>query len=554
MAQASGPESHPGVLVATGLGLFMIFLDATIVNVALPDIQAEFSAGESGVQWVVAAYSLTMAMFIMSGATFADVRGRRLAYLVGIGIFCAASLGCALAPELLVLNVSRGLQGVGAAVVNVASLALVGAAFADPQAKTRAIGAWTGIAAVGLAIGPSLGGVLTQELGWRWVFAINPIIGIVAVVLTLRLVDESRDPVDHRFDPAGQALFIGGVGALTYVLVQGPQAGWLSPEILGLGAAAVVLVVAFVRVELHSADPMMDVRVFADRVYTAAIVTVVGVLFCVYGTLLIITQYFQNIEGLDPIETGAVMLAMTLPTVILAPVAGRLAARIGGRRPALVGVGSVIAGMTVLAATTGGPIPFTMVGLALVGSAGGLAIAPSTGIAMGSIPPGRSGMASGILSAQRALGSTAGFAIMGTIMAAVVGLTLSADLTDDLPDPTQRAEVVAAVEDAANPEAVASIIGPATGLPDTVTESDELEGAADRAFVAGIRVAMLSGLLVGLVALVVGWRQFPREHGDDGDDEVEVDEATALAVDEAVRRSEASADGGSAESGAADRR
>ncbi len=171
-------------LVATGLGLFMIFLDATIVNVALPDIQNEFDVGEQGIQWVVAAYSLTMGMFMMSAATLSDQRGRRRAYVVGIVLFCVASVGCGLAPDLGVLNLARGLQGVGAAIVNVASLALVSAAFPDPAAKARAIGLWTGIAAIGLAIGPTLGGVLTEGLGWRSIFLINVVVGVVAVVLT----------------------------------------------------------------------------------------------------------------------------------------------------------------------------------------------------------------------------------------------------------------------------------------------------------------------------------------------------------------------------------
>ena len=163
------------VLVATGLGLFMIFVDAMIVNVAIPDIQREFDAGESGIQWVVAAYSLTMAMFMMTGGTVGDHYGRRRAYVGGIVIFCIASIGCALAPGIDFLSVMRGFQGIGAAVVNVASLALVGAAFPDPDKKARAIGIWTGIAAVGLAVGPTLGGILTEHVGWRSIFVFNPV-------------------------------------------------------------------------------------------------------------------------------------------------------------------------------------------------------------------------------------------------------------------------------------------------------------------------------------------------------------------------------------------
>ena len=235
VVETSTTDSRQGtwVLVATGLGLFMIFVDAMIVNVAIPDIQREFDAGESGIQWVVAAYSLTMAMFMMTGGTFGDHYGRRRAYVVGIVIFCVASIGCALAPGIEFLSVMRGFQGIGAAVVNVASLALVGAAFPDPDRKARAIGIWTGIAAVGLAIGPTLGGILTEHVGWRSIFVFNPVIGIIAIFLTYRHVAETRDPASRSFDVPGQLLFIVGIGVLTYALIQGGHDGWGSALILG---------------------------------------------------------------------------------------------------------------------------------------------------------------------------------------------------------------------------------------------------------------------------------------------------------------------------------
>ena len=235
MAAGSGFSSRQKLtLLATSVGLFMIYLDATIVNVALPDIQRDFDAGEQGLQWVVAAYSLTMGMFIMSAATLSDQKGRRKAFIGGMVLFAAASALCGAAPSLGVLNVGRGLQGVGAATVNVASLALVSAAFPDPKAKAKAIGLWTGIASVGLAIGPTLGGVLTESIGWRSIFFVNVIIGAVGVVLVLAFVEESRDPTPRSLDPPGQLLFIVAIGTLTYALIEGPHTGWLSPVILGL--------------------------------------------------------------------------------------------------------------------------------------------------------------------------------------------------------------------------------------------------------------------------------------------------------------------------------
>src|SRR6188474_1495055 len=198
-------------LAATGLGLFMIFLDALIVNVALPSIQRDFSVGEAGLQWVVAAYSLGMAIAIMSAGTLADLHGRRRIYLIGIALFTAASIACGLAPSLGVLNLARAVQGVAAATVNVTSLALVSAAFPDPKQKSWAIGIWTAIASTALAIGPTLGGFLVQRAGWRIIFLVNVPVGLAVLVLTRRFVQESRDERPRTFDLPGQLLFIAAV-------------------------------------------------------------------------------------------------------------------------------------------------------------------------------------------------------------------------------------------------------------------------------------------------------------------------------------------------------
>jgi len=517
-------------LVATSVGLFMIYLDATIVNVALPDIQHDFDAGEQGLQWVVAAYSLTMGMFIMSAATMADRWGRRRVYVAGMVIFSVASAICAAAPSLFVLNLGRGLQGVGAATVNVASLALVSAAFPNPKNKARAIGIWTGIAAVGLAIGPTAGGFLTETAGWRSIFLVNVAVGAVGVWLAFAFVDESTDPTQRQFDLPGQLLFIAAVGTLTYALIEGPHTGWLSPLILSLLIGAGVLVVVFIFAELRSPDPMMDVRVFRDRVYSAAIFTLFALLFSIYGMLLVITQYFQNIQDYSPERAGVLMLAFTVPTIILSPISGGLAARIGGRTPTLGGLGLLLVGLVVVVAGVGGPLVVVLLGLALIGTAGGLALAPTTNVAMSSIPPERAGMASGIMSAQRALGSTAGFAIMGSVLAAVVGATLPGKFAPYLDEPARR-EAVEMVVDDANPRAVVNVIGPGRPLPDTVRNRRELVDAADDAFVTGIRVALLVGGGVTLAALVVGALVFPKGTREETDEDAE---ATTLRVEEEV--------------------
>jgi EmrB/QacA subfamily drug resistance transporter len=394
--------------------------------------------------------------------------------------------------------------------VNVASLALVGAAFPDPSAKARAIGIWTAIAAVGLAIGPTLGGFLTEDIGWRSIFLFNPIIGVLAIVLSLRFVAESRDPASRSFDVPGQLLFIVGIGVLTYALIQGGHDGWLSAEILASFGAAVVVLVLFVVYELRARDPMMDIHVFRNKVYDAAIFAVFATLFCIYGTLFIITQYFQNVRAYSPEKTGILMLAMTIPTIVLSPITGRVVAARGARTPTLLGLASVVIGTGILAASDASILAVTLVALAFVGAAGGVSVAAATSEAMGTIPPERSGMASGILSSQRALGSTAGFAIMGSVLAVTVAAVLPGDLESIIPNAQQRDEVVDQVVDDANPQAVASLIGPGKPLPDDVAEDDEALAAADDAFITGIRIAMLIGFVLALSSLLVSWRLFPR--------------------------------------------
>jgi fucose permease len=245
-------------------------------------------------------------------------------------------------------------------------------------------------------------------------------------------------------------LFLVGIGTLAFVLVEAPVHGFSSPAILVPLIASAVVLVGFAAFELHSRDPMMDVRVFANIPYTASITTVFSVLFCVYGTLLVVTQYFQNIDGYSALATGFIILAFSIPQMVMAPIAGRLAARLGGRRPTLVGLALARVGTVLLAVGVGGRFWVVVLGLFVLGLAAGLAVAPATAVAMASIRPERPGMASGILSTQRGMGSTAGFAIMGTILAFVVAAQLPAKLEPIISDPVERSATVDEIVQDAN--------------------------------------------------------------------------------------------------------
>ena len=316
----------------------MIFLDAMIVNVAIPDIQREFSAGETGIQWVVAAYSLTMAMFMMSGGTFGDHFGRRLGYIGGIVLFCVASVGCGLAPGIPVLIVARGFQGVGAAVVE-CRVAGVGR-----RRVPRSEGEGPGDRHLDRHCrdrSRDRADARRRSHRRRRMakhLPDQPDHRIARDHLHVALRYRIPRPASRSFDPPGQLLFIAGIGFLTYALIQGGHDGWRSPIIVGSFLIAAVVLVSFVRVELRSRDPMMDVHVFKDRVYDAAIYAVFATLFCVYGTLFIITQYFQNVRTYSPERSGVLILAMTIPTIILSPLTGRVVAQRGARTPTLIGL------------------------------------------------------------------------------------------------------------------------------------------------------------------------------------------------------------------------
>jgi EmrB/QacA subfamily drug resistance transporter len=508
-------------LAATGLGLFMIYLDALIVNVALPAIQSDFKVGEAGLQWVVTAYSLGMAIAIMSAGTAADIYGRRKLYLAGIALFTAASAACGMAPSLEALNLARAVQGVAAATVNVTSLALVSAAFPDPKLKAWAIGIWTAIASTAIAIGPTLGGFMVQWTGWRSIFMVNVPVGLVVLALTWHFVAESRDGRPRTFDIPGQLLFMTAVGAFAFAVIEGPQAGWLSGEILTLFVVAGAALVAFIFCERRSVDPMMDLKLFHDRTYSVAIITIFAVLFAAYGMLLVITQYLQNVRGFSPMDAGLLLLPYSASMMIVSLMAGKLVGVVGSRRLILLGLASQIIGFAALMAGLQASTVVVSAGLVFVGVGAALCLTPITSLAMTAVPPERAGMASGIMSAQRALGSTVGFAVLGSHLAGA------------LPDPTERKEVAATIIGNANPRAYSAEIGPGRPIQhlDAATQKAIL-AAADSDFIEGIRFSLATAMVLLALVLAAGFAWFPRGKGSIADAERE---AQALASKESAR-------------------
>ncbi|MGW1816072.1 MFS transporter [Streptomyces sp. NPDC002125] len=415
---AAGSRSHRTVLLTvTCLGQFMVLLDNTIVGAALPDMQQRLHTELTGLQWIVDAYVLLVAMLLLAGGIFADRFGRKRVFLAGVMVFTAASVWCSLAPSVGWLVAGRVLQGIGAAALSPASLALLAAAHPVPQERVRAIGLWAGLSGIGLAAGPVAGGVLTDAFGWQAIFLVNLPIGVVLLLLGLRSLEEARSPSAPAIDVPGTVLSVLGVGALTYGLIEGGARGWTAPVILGSFIAAVVLLAAFVAVEARRPAPMLPLRLFRQRLFTVSNTAMVVVGFALMGSSFFFSQFFVYVQGSSVLRAGLQTLPASLAMVIVSPYAGRLAARYGFR--IVVTVGMALAGLGLLAlgtvhADTGyGNVWWRM---AVVGTGFALTLSPLTGAAMQAVSAQEGGLASGISSTTRQIGAVLGVAVLGAVV------------------------------------------------------------------------------------------------------------------------------------------
>ena len=330
-------------LAAVAVGLFMIMLDNTVVNVALPAIQRDLGVGPLGarVDRRRATRSRSPRLMLIGGK-LADAYGRRLLFVVGIAVFTLASLACGLATSGEMLIAARVAQGAGAALMNPATLSIIAATF-PPRQRGTAIGIWAGVAALALAIGPLVGGLLTDHVGWNWIFFVNVPVGIVAIAASFLLIDESRDPTHTRLDLPGLATSAIGLFALTYGLIEANTYGWGSARIVGAFAVAAVTLVSFVVLERRQRAPMLDLTLFRNRTYVGANLVVLLVALAMFGVFFFVSLYMQNVFGFSAVQTGAAFLPMTILIILVAPPAGRLSDRFGSR-------GLITTGMLLVAA------------------------------------------------------------------------------------------------------------------------------------------------------------------------------------------------------------
>jgi EmrB/QacA subfamily drug resistance transporter len=398
----------------------MLVLDMTIVAVALADIQREFDADLSELQWVVDAYTLPLAGLLLTAATLGDRGGRRRVYICGLVLFTWGSLGCALSGSALQLDGARALQGVGGALVLGVGLPIIGAAFPDTKKRAAAVGAYGATLSAATAVGPLLGGLLVDGPGWRWIFLVNVPVGIVALVAAIARLADSRSPAPRRADWVGTVLLSGGLVALVLALIRGNEEGWTSPEILGLFGAAVVLLGAFVPWEFQRRDPMLEMRLFRVPAFTAIGFGALAISATLIASTSYLALYMQNALGFTPFQTGLRFLPLTVASFVASLVGAALFHRVPLRF--LLGGSLIVSaeGMLLLAHLDGdlswaGLVPgFVLAGI-------GLGVSSAV-ISYGSLtcPPEQAGMATATLSTLRQIGVAAGVAMLGALFTSTV--------------------------------------------------------------------------------------------------------------------------------------
>ncbi|MEU0276901.1 MFS transporter [Streptomyces sp. NPDC088147] len=416
------------VLAICCMSLLIVSLDNTILNVALPSMQKELHATVAGLQWTIDAYTLVLASLLMLAGSTADRIGRRRVFKTGLVLFTLGSLLCSLAPTLESLVAFRMVQAVGGSMLNPVAMSIITNTFTEPRERARAIGAWGAVVGIAMAAGPLIGGLLVDSVGWRSIFWINIPIGIAAFILTWRYVPESRAPKPRRPDPVGQLLVIGVLGALTYAIIEAPQAGLTSPLILSFAAVAVLSFAGLLLYEPRRAEPLIDLRFFRSAPFSGATVIAISAFAALGGFLFLNTLYLQNVRGLSALHAGLYILPMAAMTFLCAPLSGRLVGNRGPRIPLLIsGTAMTVSGVLFAAFDAEATDALLFTGYVLFGLGFGMVNAPITNTAVSGMPLSQAGVAAAVASTSRQIGQTLGVAVIGAVLAAgTVGAVASA--------------------------------------------------------------------------------------------------------------------------------
>jgi EmrB/QacA subfamily drug resistance transporter len=440
-----GPDKRKKILVLLAMcfALFMAMLDNTVVNVALPTISRKLGAGVSGLQWIVDSYVLAFATLLLTGGILGDRYGRKRLFLGGLLGFTFASLLCALSQSTGQLIAARAFQGVSAAMVMPGTLSILTVTF-PAEERAQAIGIWSGVSGIALAIGPTLGGWLVETVGWQSVFFINVPIGIIGAFVALRVVDESRSPQARKLDVVGLALGTGLLTSLTYGLIEANQYGWSDPLITGCLGLAAVLIVSFLLWERHNPEPLLPLKLFRIPTFAAGTLVALTISFGMFGTFFFASLYFQVIRGYSAFSAGLHMLPLTAMITFIAPNAGRYAQKYGPRWPLTFGLATAGTGLVLMSrANAATPYPLIAIALAVMGIGMASTMTPMTAAVMGAVGPERAGLGSATTNTAREVGGTLGIAVLGTLLTTKLRSSMGHLLATAGLAPGARASVIA---------------------------------------------------------------------------------------------------------------
>lgn len=491
-------------LLAVSVATFMLLLDITVVNTALPSIQKDLSASFTDLQWVIDAYTLALAAVVLTAGSIADRIGRRAVFAAGLGIFAASSLAAGLAPDATFLNISRAVEGIGGAAMFAVSLAMVAQEFAAGRERATAMGIYGATIGAAVAVGPLVGGAITDSLGWRWVFFLNVPIGIAAIAVTFAKLRESRNPNATRVDWAGLATFSTALLLLVLGLLRGNDDGWTSATILSLLIGAVVMLAAFVVIERRVAEPMLPLELFRSRAFTGVQLAAFAVSVSLFALFLYLTLYLQNYLGYSPLQAGLRYLPITLVPFFVAPVAVALMARLQARVIMAIGLAGVGAGLLLMSGLSAGSGWTALLpGFLVAGVGVGLLNPVIADVAVSVVPKERSGMAAGINDTFRQVGVAVGVAAWGAIF-----LGRGADKISTLAAGTPAAtnghprQLLEAASDGRLGSALAGVPHAARGV---------VAGATREGFLTGLNAILVIGGLIAIAGAVVAlW--LVREH------------------------------------------
>jgi EmrB/QacA subfamily drug resistance transporter len=483
------------ILAVLCLALLIVGIDGTIVNVALPSIVRELGASSSQLQWIVDAYTLVFASFLLLAGSLGDRYGRKTALMAGLVVFGLGSLASALVSSADALIVTRAVQGFGAAFIMPTTLSVLTNVF-SPEERGRAIGIWAGVSGIGVAIGPIVGGYLLEHFYWGAIFLVNVPVIIVTLIASAILVPNSRDPHAPKLDLVGTVLSVVMLVSLLYAIIEGSARGWTAPVILGAFAVGTVLLVGFVLWELHSDHPMLDVSFFKNPRFSAASIAVTLVFFAMFGTLFFVSQYLQFVLGYDPLQAGVRLLPIAAALVVAAPLSPLFVARFGTKVVVTTGLLLVALAMWLFSyITVHSGYPLVGVVLLIIGVGMAIAMAPATESIMGSLPPEKAGIGSAVNDTTREVGGALGVAILGSITASSYASSIKAT-------PVYAAALKQSPHSAA---ALANSVGAAAVVAAHAPENIArvVEAAANSAFVDALSTTVVVGAVIALAGAIV---------------------------------------------------